>query len=166
MQQNPGRGGRRANAGRKPGSLRGRRPRLEQTVSPEAYALWEAQPKGWLDALILAARPQESQSLTIYGDESNRTLCARGCVDATQWATIFDDEEGRDVVVVSDGTILEFTEVDGFFRIDALVTGSALEFIDTGTGRSDEAFFEGQIAWVLFGAKIDLVLVNSEFQSE
>lgn len=47
-------------------------------------------------------------NLQIYGDPTNRTICVRGDLDLTHWATISDGEEGRDVVALSDGTVIEF----------------------------------------------------------
>lgn len=151
------RGGRRPGSGRPVGSVRGRRPQLRETVSPEAYAFWETQPKGWLNSTILRSQPGQVTSLFFYGDESNHTICMRGDMEDTQWATRFDcKEDGGDVVVVSDGTILEFQLVDGIYRIEALTTGPAF----AGMNREpdgDEAIIKGEVAWVLFATKTDFI---------
>lgn len=93
------------------------------------------------------------KTFVAYGDPDNRTVCLRGDIEATHWATIFDDEDGRDVVSFSDGTVLEF---DKSLRVSALVTGPAFRGFEE-QGDLVEAKFKGVVTWVLFGTKTEMI---------
>lgn len=85
------------------------------------------------------------KTLQIYGDPTNRTICVRGDLELTHWATISDGEEGRDVVVLSDGTVIEFHFEGDDCRLSMLNTGPAT-LLPPGP---ENILVKGDIKWAL-----------------
>lgn len=85
-------------------------------------------------------------NLQIYGYPTNRTICVSGDLDLTHWATISDDQEGRDVVAFSDGTVIEFHFEADRCQLRVLAHGSATLTTIPGV---DEVALEGDIRWAL-----------------
>lgn len=89
------------------------------------------------------------KTLQIYGDPTNRTICVRGDLDLTHWATISDgeevDKEGCDVVALSDGTVIAFRFEGDDCRLSLLSTGPAT-LLPPGP---ENILVKGDIEWAL-----------------
>lgn len=105
------------------------------------------------------------QQITVYGDSRNRTICVRGDIELTHWATICGEDD-RDVVVISDGTVLEVVFEYDTCKLKVLAEGKALSRVQVGGPwpGDDEATLEGEIKWVMVAFKTEFA--NLEQKTE
>lgn len=106
------------------------------------------------------------RTLQIYGDPTNRTICVRGDIDLTHWASIFDDDDSN-VIALSDGTVIEFRFEksgpgwnDHKCQTNVLAIGSALQLIIPEDMDQNEILIQGDIKWVLVAAKNEFVQID------
>lgn len=105
------------------------------------------------------------QQITVYGDSRSRTICVRGDIELTHWATICGEDD-RDVVVISDGTVLEVVFEYDTCKLKVLAEGKALSRVQVGGPwpGDDEATLEGEIKWVMVAFKTEFA--NLEQKTE